>query len=456
MDQTRLVPMANINWQPWQLRIMRAARRTPTTLLSCPRGNGKSQLGAHLLAECLRPGSEWHQPDSESILVSGSIAQARRTVWSLLRPLLRELPNVRVVDTAASCTALHLPSGARVSVMASNSDRALGLVGCPLIVGDEPASWGPSGEALYENIRTALGKPGSRMRLLLVGTMAPHADTDWWPREVAAGDAPGRRVFSFQTPPDRWSHAASLAAANPLMRAFPDSWAALIQERDEALAKPERAAAFKRFRSNLPGGDPETQLISVESWQEVLQRLPRPADGRPTVGVDLGTAPSWSAAVAVWPSGRMSAFALLPGLPGLDSQEVRDRAPRGLYQRLVESGHLLVAHDLRAPKVSTLVDVILKRWQPRAIVADRVRANELRDAVAGRCPVALRIARWSEASFDISSFRRWCLDGGGTVDPEAATLLTYGIGQARVRSNDGGDLMRLDKRGGQQATSRRR
>ena len=62
-----------------------------------------------------------------------------------------------------------------------------------------------------------------------------------------------------------------------------------------------------------------------------------------------------------------------------------------------------------------LVDAVMRRWQPRSIVADRIRANELRDAVAGRCRVSLRIARWSEASEDIGSFRRWCLDGNGNV-----------------------------------------
>ena len=34
-------------------------------------------------------------------------------------------------------------------------------------------------------------------------------------------------------------------------------------------------------------------------------------------------------------------------------------------------------------------------------------------------------------------------------------MLTYGVGLARVRSNDGGDLLRLDKRGGTATMTRR-
>ena len=444
-----------MDWLPWQKRIIRAVLETPLTCLSTPRGQGKSTLAAGLIAECLTPGSRFHRPDSEAIIVAGSVAQARRTTWGLLRPLLRALPNVRIHDTPQDCHALHQPSGARVAVMASNSDRALGLVGCPLVIGDEPASWGINGEHLFDAVSGALGKPGPPMRFFMVGTQSPHRDTDWWPELCASGDGADRRVFLYQTDPEKWHDTRELQKANPLKWAFPDTRARLLRERDEALASPAKAGSFMRWKANLPGGDPQTELLSPASWAAVLAREPAAADGRPTCGIDLGTAPSWSAAVPVWPSGRMDALGLAPGLPGLDAQERRDRAPRGLYERLVASGALLVAHDRRAPTVRQLVDEVWRRWQPRVIVADRVRANELRDAVAGRCRVVLRIARWSEASEDIGSFRRWSMDGGGTVAPGARALLTYSIGAARIRQNDGGDLARLDKRGGAASMRRR-
>ena len=239
------------------------------------------------------------------------------------------------------------------------------------------------------------------------------------------------------------------------MWAFPESRATLLRERDEALANPTKADTFRRFRGNLPGGDPESELLAPEVWREVLERDVAGRVGRPVVGVDLGTAPSWSAAVAIWPSGRMAAVALAPGLPGLDAQEKRDRAPRGLYRRLVDEGALMVAHGRRAPKVAQLVDEVWKRWQPRAIIGDRVRGNELRDAAAGRCSVTLRIARWSEASEDIGALRRLAMDRNLSVEQEARALLSYSLSVAKVRANDGGDLLRLDKRGGTAGRVRR-
>lgn len=63
--------------------------------------------------------------------------------------------------------------------------------------------------------------------------------------------------------------------------------------------------------------------------------------GRPVVGLDLGGGRAWSAAVAVWPSGRVEAAALAPGTPDLADQERRDRVPSGTYQRLAAAGPAL-------------------------------------------------------------------------------------------------------------------
>ena len=51
--------------------------------------------------------------------------------------------------------------------------------------------------------------------------------------------------------------------------------------------------------------------------------------GAPIVAIDLGGGRAFSAAVAVWRSGRpcRGSVAVAPGLPGLDEQERRDRVP---------------------------------------------------------------------------------------------------------------------------------
>ena len=208
-----------MDWLPWQKRLLNALWTTPTVLLSTPRGGGKSTLAAHVLAECMTPGSRWHRHDVEHVIVAGAVAQARRTTWSILRPLLREMRGVRVYDTAQSCSAVHVESGARVSVMASNSDRALGLRD-GLVVGDEPASW-PGGEELFDALVSSLGKVGAKMRLFLCGTQAPATDAHWWPMLCASGDTRLRRVFLYQTDVDHWSLASELRKANPLLWSDP-------------------------------------------------------------------------------------------------------------------------------------------------------------------------------------------------------------------------------------------
>ena len=55
-------------------------------------------------------------------------------------------------------------------------------------------------------------------------------------------------------------------------------------------------------------------------------------DGRPIVGIDLGAGRAWSAAVAIWRSGRVEALAVAPGVPSLEAQERRDRVTVGNAQ----------------------------------------------------------------------------------------------------------------------------
>lgn len=75
----------------------------------------------------------------------------------------------------------------------------------------------------------------------------------------------------------------------------------------------------------------------------------------------------------------------------MEAQERRDRAPRGLYRRLVEEEVLIVAGG--APRAC-------RRWwtksgrsgSPRLVVCDRFRRNELVDALAGLCRLETRVS----------------------------------------------------------------
>ena len=166
--------------------------------------------------------------------------------------------------------------------------------------------------------------------------------------------------------------------------------------------------------------------------------------GRPIVGVDLGGGRAWSAAVAVWRSGRVEARAVAPGVPSIAEQEKRDRVPSGTYQRLVDDGTLVVATGKRVPPVSLLMAHVMP-WLPEAVVCDRFRLPELQDCGA-RVRIVPRVARWSEAAEDIRGLRRLAADGPLAVDHGSRSLIQASLSVARVKNDDQGSV-RLVKDG---------
>ena len=134
-------------------------------------------------------------------------------------------------------------------------------------------------------------------------------------------------------------------------------------------------ARFKSYRLNCPTADEVTVLLTADEWRAVIARAVPERRGRPVVGVDCGAGRAWSAATAVYPSGRVEALAIAPGKPSLADQETRDRVPRGTYQKLAASGVLTTDGDRRVPRVSELVKRIMT-WHPATITCDRFRLAE--------------------------------------------------------------------------------
>lgn len=72
-------------------------------------------------------------------------------------------------------------------MISSNAKTAMGLVGVPLVVGDEPGAWETvGGELMADALTTAQGKPESSLRAILIGTRAPAA-RGWWIDLLAGG-----------------------------------------------------------------------------------------------------------------------------------------------------------------------------------------------------------------------------------------------------------------------------
>ena len=438
-----------MKFAPYQQRFLRAVDdpRYRTVAASWPRGCGKTTLAGHVVARALTPGDPLYVAGGEIVLFAGSIEQCRLTYRQALGFLEPRIGEYRLVDSATRVAITRKDCRTRLKAVGSNPKTSLGLVGVPLAILDEPAALHTvGGTALWDSIRTAQGKPGSPLKAILTGTLAPADPGSWWPLLVERGTIGSTFVGLLQGRADRWSHWREVLRVNPLARDFPDTAAVLREERDAALADSRLAAAYKSFRLNLPSGDESTVLLTVDDWERVTGRPVPEREGRAIVAVDLGGGRAWSAGVAIWRSGRVEALAVAPGLPSLEAQERRDRVPAGTYRMLAESGALRVAEGLRVQPPAALVRAVREAWgAPEVIFCDRFRLAELQDCVNGT-PLVPRVTRWSEASEDIRSLRKYAADGPLSVALDSRPLLAASLAVAMVKTDDQGSV-RLAKRG---------
>ena len=411
--------------------------------LSIPRGNGKSCLAAHILSRALSPGDELFVSGSEIVLLAGSLEQAR-LCFRFVRAALEEDADYRFLDSSTKIGITHKPTMTRLRVISNNGKTALGLVGVPLVVADEPGSWEVTGgELMHDALTTSLGKPGSPMKVIYIGTLAPSS-TGWWPDLVAGGSKDGVYVQKLQGRLDKWESWAEIKRVNPLTAVAPEFVKRLKIERAEALADSRLKSRFLSYRLNLPSADEAAVLLSVDDYQLMANREVPDADGAAIVGIDLGHSRAFSAAVSVWASGRIDAVAVMPGIPSVEDQEKRDHVNSGLYQRLVDDGRLLVADNLRVVPPAILWEAIVDRWgYPALVVCDRFRLNELRDTLGPSVPIEPRVTQWSSSSEDIRSLRKHVKDGPFNLVPEAAPLLVTSLGKTRVQSDASGNVRLL-------------
>ena len=215
----------------------------------------------------------------------------------------------------------------------------------------------------------------------------------------------------------------------------------ILEERDAAKADTRLKARFLSYRLNVPSHDESELVLSPEDWKAIVAREVPEREGRPVVGVDLGGGRAWSSAVAYYPSGRVEALAVAPGLPSIEEQEKRDRVPSGQYQKLLDAGQLTLADGLQVQPPKLLWDAIRTTWgKPRVIICDRFRLPELQDAVGRGARIEDRVWRWSEASFDIRSLRKYAKDGPLSVDHESRALLAVSLSVAMVKIDETGSF----------------
>ena len=436
-----------MNLRPFQKRFIRAATAPgiDTAALSLPRGNGKSALAGYLLARIMDPADKLFRAGTESVLCAASIEQAR-IVFRFARETLEPTGEYRFLDSHTRIGITHKQTNTRLRVIGSNGKTAMGLVNCPWAICDEPGAWETNGGTLlHDAIETAKGKPFSPLRALYIGTLAP-ATAGWWHALIDDGTHGSTVVHALKGDPKRWDDWHEIRRVNPLTAISKTFRKKLLEERDKARADTRLKARFLSYRLNVPSGDESTMLLTVADWERICAREVPERDGRPIVGLDLGAGRAWSAAVGVWRNGRVEALAIAPGIPGLESQEARDRVPAGTYRHLAAQGALRVAAGLRMQPPAALVRAIREAWgAPEVYFCDRFRLAELQDVINGT-PIMPRVTRWSEASEDIRAVRKYAADGPLSCDPASRDLLTASLAAAMVKNDDQGSV-RLVKNG---------
>ena len=115
--------------RPFQQRFIERATAPgiDTAALCLPRGNGKSWLAGQLVAMVMDPGSRLFVPGTESVLLAGSIEQAR-IVYRFARDELEGKGGYRFLDSFTRCGITHKATHTSLRIIGSNGKGAMGLV----------------------------------------------------------------------------------------------------------------------------------------------------------------------------------------------------------------------------------------------------------------------------------------------------------------------------------------
>ena len=413
--------------------------------LSCARGNGKTGFVSTLCCAVVDPDGPLHGPGREVVLAASSFSQGRIVFDDILALLKSKIERGgtgktgewRIQDSANRATLEHRRTGARVKCIGSDPRRAHGLRPS-LIIADELAQWENSKiDAMLAALRTSLGKvPGSRF--LAIGTR-PADDTHPFAK-MLSGTGVDLAVSYAADDPSRvtWPE---IKKANPSLSAMPDLRARIRAELADAKRDPALLAAFVSLRMNGGTSDvSEAVLLSAGTWKRI--ETPTARVRRPYVlAVDLGSTAAMSAAAGFsLVGGELEAFAVLPAVPDLHERGVKDGVGR-LYLDMHGAGELEIAGTHTADPAE-LLRLALARWgRPCAIVADRWREGELREALdAARFPFAdlvLRGQGFRDGAADVRAFLKAAVDG--RLRPRPSLLLTSAMSEARTVSDPAGN-----------------
>ena len=389
------------------------------------------------------PDGPLHGPRREVVCCAASFEQARIVYEDVLafladRHELDDRRRWRKQDTANRAQLEWRKSGCRVRCIGSDPSTAHGLRPFLALL-DEPAQYDAAkADRMLAAIRTGLGKvPGSR--LVALGTR-PATDGHWFARMLAGG-ADYAQVHAAR-PDDPVFQRRTWKRANPSLDALPSLEEAIRAEAAAAKLDETALASLRALRLNMGVPDAAAAvLLEAGSWERA-EALPTPDTRSPdyVLGIDLGQNAAMSAAAAYFRSGELEAFAVFPELPGLAERGLADGVG-DLYMRMARRGELFQA-GRRVSDAGALLREALDRWgRPVAVVCDRWRVAELRQALEGvGFPLAALVERgmgYRDGGQDVRDFRASVL--GDKVRPSQSLLLRAALAEARVTSDASGN-----------------
>ena len=262
--------------------------------LSLSRGNGKSFLAAHIVTRALTPGDDLFVDGKEIVQCAASIEQAR-IVFNFVRLALEPTGEYRWIDSVTRLGCTHKATNSKLRIISSNGKTAMGLVNVPLAVADEPGSWEiGGGKLMWDALTGALGKPGSPLKIIVIGTLAPGASAagHWWYDLVADGSRGSTYVMALQGDAATWDSWGTIRRANPLTAISGDFRKKLLEERDAARADSRLKARFLSYRLNQPSADESAVLLTTDDWDQLADRaVPEPKAGPNAAGRNQGGCP---------------------------------------------------------------------------------------------------------------------------------------------------------------------
>ena len=428
----------------WQRRFLAGAfGNEGDAALSMARGNGKTTFTAAIACSAVDVGGPLVEPMGECLLVASSFDQgliAFRHILHFLAPSLERYGRrFRVQDSANRATIQDRKTGALLRVLGSDPRRLHGAAPKLLLL-DEVAQWPPERVGpMLSALKTSRGKiPGSRA--LWLGTRPASADHPF--QRALDGHGVGF-ALCYQAPKDAAPfRAATWRRANPSLRHMPDLAKVIRQESADARRDPGALASFRALRLNQGVADVVSSvLVDADTWRAAMD-LPPAGRRAPeyVLGVDLGQNAAMSAAAAYFRTGELEACAVFPELPGLGERGLADGVGR-LYLDMQSRGELLQA-GRRVSDVGELLREAMRRWgRPLAVVCDRWRVAELRQALESvRFPMAALIERgqgFKDGGQDVRDFRAAVL--GDKVRPASSLLLAAAMAEARTTGDPAGN-----------------